>query len=150
MAKLTSKEPTMNLINDIIVGRIEKCPKSIFLNVGELSFWPSVHFLSILTISRSFFWEQCIRSEVTLNPLEHVWSLCDMTCREGWALKTPRCCRGLSTLFNSIDVWYDIQSSNDCRLSSLTNLVPEIPQRIKNVITKSVFGLIYSSICSMI
>ena len=45
-----------------------------------------------------FFLEVSTRgSQVTLNPFEHDWSPCNLTCREGWGFKTPRCCRGLST-----------------------------------------------------
>merc|ERR1711928_62733 len=47
-------------------------------------------------------------SQVMLDPLEHTWSRSDLMCREGRALKTPRCCRGHSTVFDSTDdmlVW---------------------------------------------
>merc|ERR1711928_60399 len=42
-------------------------------------------------------------SQVMLDPLEHTWSRSDLMCREGRALKTPRCCRGHSTVFDSTD-----------------------------------------------
>ena len=38
-----------------------------------------------------------------LDPLEHTWSRSDLMCREGRALKIPRCCRGHSTVFDSTD-----------------------------------------------
>ena len=84
-----------------IVTRFQKGRKSIPEDSGGRSFWLFFGlFLGTVHSERQLL---DVKSGVTLNPLEYAWSPCDLTCREGWALKTPRRCRGLSTFLNSLD-----------------------------------------------
>ena len=51
-------------------------------------------------------------SKVTLNILEHAWSPCDRTSRDGWALKTPR------RWFYTVSTFYPYRKQLVCRRQS--------------------------------
>ena len=95
-----------------IVRRIKDCSMSTLATSRDCLF---TSFVSILVVSDLFFpfFLGIVHSERQLlgihlglpglDPLEHTWSRSDLMCREGRASKTPSCCRGHSTVFDSCD-----------------------------------------------